>query len=380
MRGTAATGSPGAILRSEHVEVRRSGERALLADSIGRSAQQLDPVATSIVERLGAPTTLATVCERIAAEFDVEPEECAATVERFVGELRRRGFVEEYDAPQAEIVTRRRYLDLLARALVNLIYPEHALRMEHLLKHGPSGDGIADQRLLRDIRYDDVEAFEGLLEAKREGHVWRGRPQPDAHTMVGLRRLENLERCAARVFAGGVPGDFLEAGVCQGGASIFLRALQVAYDEPQRRTWVADSFEGLPEPTHPEDVKLGLDFSESKQPWLAASLRAVQDNFRTYDLLSDAVRFVPGWFSETLAALPVERLAILRLDADLYESTQDVLQALYDRVSPGGYVVVDDYWAFEPCRLAVDGFLAERAPGVELRRIDWTGVFWRKTA
>lgn len=335
---------------------------------------------TSIVERLGAPTTLAVVCERIAAEFDVEPEACAATVEQFVTELRERGFVEHYDASQADVVTRRRYLDLLARALVNLIYPEHALRVEHLLEHGPSGDGIADQRLLRDIRYADREAFERLLEAKREGHVWRGRPQPDAHTMVGLRRLENLERCAARVFAGDVPGDFLEAGVCQGGASIFLRALQVAYGEPERRTWVADSFQGLPAPTHPADVKLGIDFSEPRQPWLAASLRAVQDNFRTYDLLSDAVRFVPGWFSDTLPALPVERLAILRLDADLYESTRDVLQALYDRVSPGGYVVVDDYWAFEPCRTAVDEFLADRSEAVELRRIDWSGVFWRKTA
>jgi O-methyltransferase len=198
--------------------------------------------------------------------------------------------------------------------------------------------------------------------------------------MVGLRRLENLEQCAARVFADGIPGDFMEAGVCQGGASIFLRALQVAYGEPHRQTWVADSFEGLPVPSHPEDVEHGLDFSEPRQPWLAASLRAVQDNFRTYDLLSDAVRFVPGWFSETLHALPAERLAILRVDADLYESTRDVLDALYDRVSPGGYVVIDDYWAFEPCRMAVDRFLAERGAVVELRRIDWSAVFWRKTA
>ena len=68
---------------------------------------------------------------------------------------------------------------------------------------------------------------------------------------------------------------------------------------------------------------------------------------------------------------PVERLAILRVDADLYESTRDVLDALYGRVSNGGYVVIDDYWAFEPCRSAVDEFLSARGERVEPRRIDW---------
>lgn len=169
----------------------------------------------------------------------------------------------------------------------------------------------------------------------------------------------------------------MEAGACQGGASIFMRALQVAFGEERRAMWVADSFQGLPVPTFEVDVP--LDFRESKVPWLAASLQAVQDNFRTYDLLSDQVHFVEGWFSESLPAAPIGPLALLRLDADLYESTTDVLTALYDKVVPGGFIIIDDYHAFRACRSAVDEFRAARGITDPLRRVDWTAVYWQKT-
>jgi O-methyltransferase len=196
--------------------------------------------------------------------------------------------------------------------------------------------------------------------------------------MIGISGLDNLERCAHRVFTDGVAGDFLEAGVCHGGASIFMRALQVAYGADDRVTWLADTFAGVPPPVHAVDRDHNLDLTEERIPWMAASIGAVRDNFETYDLLSDGVRFLPGLFADTLPDAPVERLAILRIDGDLYESTRDALDALYDRVSDGGYVIVDDYGALEPCRLAVDEFLAERGADVDLNRVDYTRVCWRK--
>lgn len=379
MKQHAPSAAAGVVLRAEGVELRREPDRTLLVNPTGQRPLVLNDVGTAIAERLGAPTTLATVCEHLAASFDIEPNECAAAVDQFVAELHGRGLVEAYDGSLAGTTLRRRYLDLLARALVNLIYPEHELRMEHLARHGVSDDPRSDARTLRDIRADQAETLAALLDSKLEGHNWRGHVTSQAHTMIGLRRLENLEQCAARVFADSVPGDFLEAGVCQGGAAIFLRALQVAYEEADRRTWVADSFVGLPAPEHPQDVAHGMDFTESVQPWLAASLESVQENFRTYDLLSDQVRFLPGWFADTLPTAPLEQLAILRIDADLYASTRDVLDTLYDKVSPGGYVVIDDYCAFEPCRAAVDEFRAGRGITGDLHRVDWTAVFWRKT-
>jgi hypothetical protein len=230
------------------------------------------------------------------------------------------------------------------------------------------------------VRYARADVYAKLVAAKREGTIdgfWGARL---AHTMIGLDGLENVERCAHRVFADGVPGDFLEAGVCHGGASIFLRALQVAYGEADRLTWLADTFAGVPPPTHRVDREHRLDLTEERVPWMAAGSRAVRDNFETYELLTDRVRFLPGLFADTLPDAPVERLAILRVDGDLYSSTRETLDALYDRVSDGGYVIVDDYGCLEPCRLAVDEFLAERGLDVEINQVDWTRVCWRKTA
>lgn len=342
------------------------------------SGMQLNGTARRIWELTDAPIDLDTLCGRVASEFEVGRHECEDAVRAFLDELARRGLVEEVAEAPGDVGTRSRYLDLLKRSLVNLVYPEHELRIELLEEHGRSGGPRPTEQLMRDIRYRSPAAFDELVASKRDGSVRHRRPSRFSHTMVGMARLDNLEYCARKVFADGVPGDFLEAGVCQGGAAIFLRGLQVAFGEADRRVWLADSFQGLPLPTHEIDRAWDLDWSEARQPWLACDLPAVQDNFRTYDLLDDGVRWLPGWFSETLPSAPVERIAILRADADLYQSTREVLESLYDRVSPGGFVVIDDYGGVDACRLAVDSFREERGVTEPLRRIDWTGVYWRR--
>jgi hypothetical protein len=359
--------------------MRRRGGESFLVRPAARSQSRLNPVAAEIVEGLGVPTTADALCERLSARFDVDPEECARAVDDFVAELTALGAVETRAAAEAEPGARRRYLDLLKRTLVNLVYVEDALRLDTALSGALPSEDLARQRLLRDVRYERPEAYAEVVATKREGGLDSFLGARLAHTMIGLDGLDNLERCAYRVFADGVPGDFLEAGVCHGGASIFLRALQVAYGEEDRTTWLADTFAGVPPPTHEVDREHELDLTEERFPWMAAGIDAVRDNFATYDLLSDRVRFLPGLFADTLPDAPIERLAILRIDGDLYESTRDALVALYDRVSSGGYVVVDDYGYLEPCRIAVDEFIAERGLDVELDQVDWTRVCWRKS-
>jgi O-methyltransferase len=121
-----------------------------------------------------------------------------------------------------------------------------------------------------------------------------------------------------------------------------------------------------------------MDFTETRMPWVCFSLEGVRDNFARYGLLDDHVCFLPGWFSDTLPGAPIERLALLRIDADLYQSTREALEALYDKVGAGGFVIVDDYGAFPPCREAVDEFRASRSIAEPLRRVDRHRVFWRK--
>jgi len=201
----------------------------------------------------------------------------------------------------------------------------------------------------------------------------------DCETMVGRARLDNLQSCVVEVLRTGVPGDLIETGVWRGGASIFMRAVLNAYGDTDRIVWLADSFQGLPKPDpvrYPADAKDEL----WKASGLAVSLEQVKANFTAYGLLDDQVRFLVGWFRDTLSTAPIERLALLRLDGDLYESTMDALTALYPRLSVGGYVIVDDYGAMESCRLAVEDFRSDQGITDTIHRVDWTGVYWQRTS
>lgn len=199
-----------------------------------------------------------------------------------------------------------------------------------------------------------------------------------AHTMIGLKRLNNLQFCIEDVILRGIPGDLIETGVWRGGATIFMRACLKAYGDTTRRVWVADSFDGLPPPNpalFPADE--GLNMHEMRN--LAIPIEQVQKNFAKYGLLDNQVVFLKGFFADTLPTAPIETIAVLRLDGDLYESTMEALMCLYSKVSVGGYVIVDDFGAIPACAKAVMDFRAQYDITDPIHQIDWTGVYWRKT-
>ena len=174
-----------------------------------------------------------------------------------------------------------------------------------------------------------------------------------------------------------VPGDLIETGTWRGGATILMRGILAAYGVTDRCVWVADSFEGLPTPDgrqYPADD--GVDLSGVGI--LKVDVDRVRANFDRYGLLDDQVQFLEGWFRDTLPNAPIESLAVIRLDGDLYESTADTLAALYPKLSPGGFVIVDDYGAFEPCCRAVDDYRAAHGIDDPIEEVDWTGVCWRR--
>ncbi len=176
--------------------------------------------------------------------------------------------------------------------------------------------------------------------------------------MIGLKRLGNIEFCVKEILRNIIPGDLIETGVWRGGASIFMRAILKACGNPNRIVWVADSFEGLPKPDGRYQQDAG-DRNWKSNHSLGISLERVQANFARYGLLDERVRFLVGWFKDTLPAAPIQQLTILRLDGEMYSSTMDALRALYSKLSPGGYVIVDDYGSTPPCKQAVNDFRAE---------------------
>jgi hypothetical protein len=206
-----------------------------------------------------------------------------------------------------------------------------------------------------------------------------------AVSMIPLGRFDNIKHCIQRILQDDVPGDLIEAGVWRGGAVIFMRAALKAYGDTERRVWVADSFEGLPKA---DPDLFPLEAKAQSGPVLKklyknfeAGLEEVEQNFATYGLLDGQVKFLKGWFKDTLPTAPVGKLSLIRLDGDFYESTRDCLQHLYDRLSVGGFVIVDDYgedsWTY--CRRAVDEFRAERRIQDELITVDSRCCYWRRS-
>jgi O-methyltransferase len=266
------------------------------------------------------------------------------------------------------------YLDLMKQCLTRTLFME---------KYQPLTPSVSTWRrgllapllsLLRRVEMDIVFRMPDRTELRQDGRDW----PPEAETMVGRQRLDNLQHCVTSVIRERVPGDLIETGVWRGGSAIFMRAVLAAYGDRTRKVWVADSFRGLPKPD-PQRYPVDRGDRLWTQTELAVSLEEVQANFARYGLLDAQVAFLPGWFKDTLPTAPIDRLAVLRLDGDLYESTMEALVALYPKVSAGGFVVVDDY-ALRPCRAAVDDFRQTWGLTEPIQRIDWTGVFWRRSA
>ena len=193
------------------------------------------------------------------------------------------------------------------------------------------------------------------------------------HTLIGMKRLNQLQQAVETVLREGIPGDLIETGVLRGGACIFMRAILEAYGVRDRIVWAADSFKGFPART----PGAGQLDAEACNKW-AATRAEVEENFRRYHLFDEQVQILEGWFADTLPVAPIEALAVLRLDGDIYPSTLDALNALYPKLSTGGYLIVDDYYAFEECRDAVREYRSAHGIRTPLERVDPVCVYWRK--
>lgn len=251
------------------------------------------------------------------------------------------------DNPQVDRTAADLYLDLLKRSLYNLL----------------DGDAERIMAVFTGRLVLDFESTAALI----------------GRTMIGLGAFDDLRVCVEDVLRRDVPGDLLEAGVWRGGACIFMRAILRAHGVTDRTVWLADSFAGLP-PPRPSEYPLDEGLNLHVFPDLAVSLDRVRDNFARYGLLDRQVRFLQGFFRDTMPDAPVGRLAVLRLDGDLYESTWQVLDSLYPRVSVGGYVIIDDYGAIEACRAAVHDYRRQHGIRDAIVVSDNTVVYWQRSA
>lgn len=277
----------------------------------------------------------------------------------------------------------KQYLELLKKSLLNELYLENELRIlcladNKLRKSWPPFIGKIDYEKLHHIGKYYSEELEAFKKSREEGHLLEGTYQHLVYsdTMIGRKRLNNIEYCLSTILKDNVPGDVIECGVWRGGASIFMRAYLDAYESNDRIVWLADSFDGVPESTLPQDKY--SDLSKKAFAGLAVPKETVVGNFEKYDISLEHVRFLEGWFKDTLPTAPVQELSLLRLDGDLYESTMDALNSLYHKLNPGGFVIIDDFKALPQCEQAVHEFRSEHNITEPIEVIDSYGVYWRK--
>lgn len=243
------------------------------------------------------------------------------------------------------------HLDLMEKVLLGLIYED------------PPIDQWSDGKFSYHLRENGLD--------------WPAK----AHTMIGLARLKNIRELASRVIGDEIPGDFIETGVWRGGACIYMRSILKILGITDRKIWVADSFEGLPKPEPEPDRYLNQDLDDLHHTYkeLSVSLEQVKENFSKYNLLDAQVVFLKGWFKDTLPTAPIEKIALLRLDGDMYSSTMDALLALGHKVSKGGYIIVDDFGVIEGCRKAIHEYRKSNNITSQIYNIDGVGAYWKVT-
>ena len=249
------------------------------------------------------------------------------------------------------------YLNFIKRVLTDTVY-DREITIDYL-----KTNQTPDEETLKEILKNPIRQH------RLTGHDWPS----DAHTMIGMKRMDNLHECLDYVRLNNVEGDIIETGVWRGGAMIFAKIYCDLYNI-NKKIFVCDSFDGLPVPEHPEDegdVHYTFDF-------LKVPLDEVTSNFRLYNALDENVVFLKGWFSDTLPNNNnIGSLSILRMDGDMYKSTMDVFDSLYHKVNQNGFIIVDDY-CIPNCRKATEDFRKQNNITSELNVIDNCGVFWKK--
>ena len=243
-------------------------------------------------------------------------------------------------------------LEFLKRILTDTVFDEF-IRNDFFENKKIPSDKIIEEIIKKNV---DSSRLEGL--------DWPER----AHTMIGIKRLNNLEESLDYIRKNNIKGDFIETGVWRGGASIFIKFYNDLY-KMNRKVFVSDSFEGLPRPNlekYPQDA----NDTHYEIDYLKVSLEEVTSNFEKYGVLDDNVIFLKGWFADTLKDERIKDLSLLRFDGDMYGSTMDVLENLYFKLNQNGVLT--------NCVKAVTDFRNKYNISDKISVVDKCGVFWYK--
>jgi O-methyltransferase len=207
------------------------------------------------------------------------------------------------------------------------------------------------------------------------------------YTMTSPEKIVGLANAVRYVAARRIPGDMVECGVWRGGSAMVAARTFCESGDTTRTIHLFDTFAGMTNPG-PQDrrydgtaanllLKRDRDRTASGY-WCIADEHDVRQNLAKSGYPANQIRLIVGDVTETIPAEAPGSIALLRLDTDWYASTRHELEHLYDRVSPGGVVIIDDYGHWQGSRRAVDEFLSTLTAVPLMTRLDFDGRMWIK--
>jgi O-methyltransferase len=207
------------------------------------------------------------------------------------------------------------------------------------------------------------------------------------HTQQAYPGLSNVYDLAETVERNGMAGCFVECGVWRGGCAAVMASV-TNRARSNRKTWLFDSFEGMPEATEIDTGEIAGELANNRMGGelvpigtnIASTIEVKDLLFNRLHLDERQIILVEGWFQDTLpkSKRRVGSIAILRIDADWYESTKTCLVHLYDDVVVGGFIIIDDYNMFPGCKASVEEFIAQRKLTVNLVKVDHSRIYFQK--
>lgn len=202
------------------------------------------------------------------------------------------------------------------------------------------------------------------------------------YTMTSPERIVNLVRAVEFIHQAKIEGDFVECGVWRGGSSMASALTLNHLKDQHRHLYLYDTYDGMSEPTE-EDISRDGEKAESqlknsskndaRSVWCYSALEEVRSNMASTGYPLENIHFVEGKVEDTIPQTIPEKIAILRLDTDWYESTRHELEHLFPRLEKGGIIIIDDYGHWEGCRKAVDEYIKKNDLHLFLMRVDYTG-------
>ena len=198
------------------------------------------------------------------------------------------------------------------------------------------------------------------------------------YSQLSAQRLLNLYRLGQKVNALVLEGDVVECGVWNGGSAVMMaRGLDMHKSSTGRNIWLFDSFEGLPKPTERDDKQNNKYYFEGV---CTGDERNVSRIFNKLEIPKERVKIVKGWIEDTFSGVEIDKISLLHVDTDWFDSVEFVLEHFYENVVKGGFIIIDDYYTLQGCHDAVNSFLRRKnlQDSVDIIKVDWNGAYFCK--